>query len=89
MGGRVYPVRHYPIAIWLRDLAFDNKVALTVDRVNIRTTCVSGCSPVRLTPAVGVTTGAHYRMSTRHSSPALTHEVRGGALYIAPFYVLR
>ena len=30
----------------------------------------SGCSPVRLTPVVGVTTGAHYRMSTGHSSPA-------------------
>ena len=35
----------------------------------------SGCSPVRLTPAVGVTTGAHYRMSTGHSSPALAHVV--------------
>ena len=41
MGGRVYPVRHYPIAIRLRDLAFDNKVALIVDRVNIRATCAS------------------------------------------------
>ena len=30
----------------------------------------SGYSPVRLTPVVGVTTGAHYRMSTGHSSPA-------------------
>ena len=26
-------------------------------------------SPVRLTPAVGVTSGAHYRMSIGHSSP--------------------
>ena len=26
-------------------------------------------SPVRLSPAVGVTSGAHYRMSTGHSSP--------------------
>ena len=41
IGGRAYPVRHYPIAIRLRDLAFDNKVALTVDCVNIRTTCAS------------------------------------------------
>ena len=41
MGGRAYPVRHYPIAIRLRDLAFDNKVALTVDYVNIRATCAS------------------------------------------------
>ena len=31
IGGRAYPVRHYPIAVRLRDLAFDNKVALTVD----------------------------------------------------------
>ena len=30
----------------------------------IRATAPSGCSPVRLVPAVGVTTGAHYRMST-------------------------
>ena len=46
----------------------------------------SGCSPVRLTPAVGVTTGAHYRMSTGPSSPTLTHEVRGGPIkaYINP-----
>ena len=41
MGGRAYPVRHYPIAIRLRDLAFDNKVALTVNYVNIRATCAS------------------------------------------------
>ena len=41
IGGRAYPVRHYPIAIRLRDLAFDNKVALTVDCVNIRATCAS------------------------------------------------
>ena len=89
-GGRVYPVRHYPIAIRLRTLAFGNMVAMIVDPVNIRATCASGCSPVRLTPAVGVTTGAHYRMSTGHSSPALAHEVRGDPIiYIAPFYVLR
>ena len=37
----------------------------------------SGCSPVRLIPVVGVTTGAHYRMSTGHSSPALAHVARG------------
>ena len=42
----------------------------------------SGCSPVRLTPAVGVTTGAHYRMSTGHSSPALAHEARGGPVKV-------
>ena len=60
--------------------AFGNKIALTVDLVNIEATCASGCSPVRLTPAVGVTTGAHYRMSTGHSSPALTHEVRGAPI---------
>ena len=41
LGGRAYPVRHYPVAIRLRDLAFDNKVALTVDDVNIRATCAS------------------------------------------------
>ena len=58
--------------------AFGNIVALTVDSVNIRATCASGCSPVRLIPVVGVTTGAHYRMSTGHSSPALAHEARGG-----------
>jgi hypothetical protein len=43
--------------------AFGNIVALTVNSVNIRATCASGCSPVRLIPAVEVTTGAHYRMS--------------------------
>ena len=59
-------------------LAFGNIVALTVDSVNIRVTCASGCSPVRLIPVVGVTTGAHYRMSTGHSSPPLAHEARGG-----------
>ena len=51
----------------------------------------SGCSPVRLTPVVGVTTtapqnatsifgdpaGAHYRMSTGHSSPAQITNLRG------------
>ena len=37
----------------------------------------SGCSPVRLTPVVGVTTGAHYRMSTGHSSPAQIENLRG------------
>jgi hypothetical protein len=57
--------------------AFGNIVALTVNSVNIRATCASGCSPVRLIPAVEVTTGAHYRMSTGHSSPALAHEARG------------
>ena len=41
IGGRAYPVRHDPIAIRLHDLAFDNKVALTVDCVNIRATCAS------------------------------------------------
>ena len=30
-------------------------------------------SPIRLSPAIGVMSGAHYRMSTGHSSPALTH----------------
>ena len=72
-------------------LAFGNIVVLTVDSVNIRATCASGCSPVRLIPVVGVTTtapknatsifgapaGAHYRMSIGHSSPALAHEARG------------
>ena len=41
MGGRAYPVRHYPIAIRLRDLAFGNIVAMIVDPVNIRATCAS------------------------------------------------
>ena len=41
MGGRAYPVRHYPIAIRLRDLAFGNMVAMIVDTVNIRATCAS------------------------------------------------
>ena len=57
--------------------AFGNKIALTVDLVNIEATCASGCSPVRLTPVVGVTTGAHYRMSTGHSSPAQIENLRG------------
>ena len=43
----------------------------------IRATAPSGCSPVRLVPAVGVTTGAHYRMSTGHSSPAQIANLRG------------
>ena len=47
---------------------FGNRIALTDD---------PGCSPVRLTPVVGVTTGAHYRMSTGHSSPAQTKNLRG------------
>ena len=41
LGGRAYPVRHYPIAIRLRDLAFGNIVAMIVDLVNIRATCAS------------------------------------------------
>ena len=41
MGGRAYPVRHYPIAIRQRDLAFGNMVAMIVDTVNIRATCAS------------------------------------------------
>ena len=41
MGGRAYPVRHYPIAIRLRDRAFGNMVAMIVDLVNIRATCAS------------------------------------------------
>ena len=56
-------------------IAFDKRIALTNDPVVVGATAVSGCSPVRLTPAVGVTTGAHYRMSTGHSSPTHTHEV--------------
>ena len=60
---------------WFLTFAFGNRIALTVDSVNIEATDASGCSPVRLIPVVGVTTGAHYRMSTGHSSPALTHEV--------------
>ena len=40
-GGRTYPVRHYPIAIRLRTLAFGNMVAMIVDPVNIRATCAS------------------------------------------------
>ena len=31
MGGRTYPVRYYPVAIRLRDLAFGNTVAMIVD----------------------------------------------------------
>ena len=45
-------------------LAFGNKIVLTADYVSIETTCASGCSPVRFTPAIGVVSGAHYRMST-------------------------
>ena len=60
---------------WFLTFAFGNRIALTVDSVNIRATCASGCSHVRLIPVVGDTTGAHYRMSTGHSSPALAHEV--------------
>ena len=41
MGGRTYPVRYYPVAIRLRDLAFGNMVAMIVDPVNIRATCAS------------------------------------------------
>ncbi len=41
MGGRTYPVRYYPVAIRLRDLAFGNMVAMIVDIVNIRATCAS------------------------------------------------
>ena len=41
IGGRAYPVRHYPIAIRLRTLAFGNMVAMIVDPVNIRATCAS------------------------------------------------
>ena len=41
MGGRTYPVRYYPVAIRLRTVAFGNKVALTVDRVNIEAPCAS------------------------------------------------
>ena len=51
-------------------LAFGKPVALTNDLVVVEATDASGCSPVRLTPDVGITTGAHYRMSTGHSSPA-------------------
>ena len=43
----------------------------------IRATAPSGYSPVRLAPAVGVTTGAHYRMSNGHSSPAQIANLRG------------
>ena len=41
IGGRAYPVRHYPIAVRLRTLAFGNMVAMIVDLVNIRATCAS------------------------------------------------
>ena len=41
LGGRAYPVRHYPIAVRLRTLAFGNMVAMIVDPVNIRATCAS------------------------------------------------
>ena len=37
----------------------------------------TGYSPVRLTSAVGVTSGAHYRMSIGHSSLAQDHASRG------------
>ena len=37
----------------------------------------TGYSPVRLTPAVGVTSGAQYRMSSGHSSPAQIKNLRG------------
>ena len=41
IGGRAYPVRHYPVSIRLRTLAFGNMVAMIVDPVNIRATCAS------------------------------------------------
>ena len=41
IGGRAYPVRHYPLAVRLRTLAFGNMVAMIVDLVNIRATCAS------------------------------------------------
>ena len=59
-------------------LIVNEQIALTDDPVIVVATAVSDCSLVRLTPVVGVTTGAHYRMSTGHSSPALSHELRGG-----------
>ena len=59
-------------------LIVNEQIALTDDLVIVVATAVSDCSLVRLTPVVGVTTGAHYRMSTGHSSPALAHKARGG-----------
>ena len=58
-------------------LAFGKPVVLTNDLVVVEATAASACSPIRLIPVVGVTTGAHYRMSTGHSSPALAHVARG------------
>lgn len=40
----------------------------------------TGYSPVRLTPAVGVTSGTHYQMSTGHSSLAQDHASRRGPI---------
>ena len=31
LGGRTYPVRYYPIALRLRDIAFGNEIAQTDD----------------------------------------------------------
>jgi hypothetical protein len=36
----------------LFDLAFDKRIAMTNDLVVVEATAASGCSPVRLTPAV-------------------------------------
>ena len=58
-------------------LIVNEQIALTDDPVIVVATAVSDCSLVRLTPVVGVTTGAHYRMSTGHSSPAQIENLRG------------
>ena len=58
-------------------LIVNEQIALTDDPVIVVATAVSDCSLVRLTPVVGVTTGAHYRMSTGHSSPAQIKNLRG------------
>ena len=74
LGGRAYPVRHYPIAVRLRTLAFGNMVAMIVAPVNIRATCASALP----TP------------SRSSYLPSVERLFRGDPIiYIAPFYVLR
>ena len=74
LGGRAYPVRHYPIAVRLRTLAFGNMVAMIVAPVNIRATCASALP-------------THSRSSYL---PSVERLFRGDPIiYIAPFYVSR
>ena len=62
-------------------LAFGKRIALTNDPVVGRATAASGCSPVRLSPAIGVMTGAHYRISIQELlHPQKSADFRGPRL---------